>query len=1740
MAENSNQIGILFGVSGGSSIGGESGRLIVSQLQGLALEINTKSPIEFVAHLDVNASTKQIQSQLNTIAKNINFGAVGNNITKKANTSLQSLTNNIQKMGTTLLGYKGKLETTFKFADSADITKFRNLLKALQDDYDKFTSRQQNGNLISPNDVTTAQGLLDRLEKIKLEANQLQALSKNKQIGQNVALSNAKVLDKITLYLQKYQNTLSKSAPKQYQELLQLQKDVTNGVYNGTASLANNRFLDITKQARLAGGEVETLGQKIKRVFSEKFGYGVLAAAALYARQAFVKLYENVVNIDTAMTELKKVTEETDATYSKFLDNAAERAEKLGATIADTVSATADFARLGYNLEDASNLADTAVVYKNVGDGISDISTASESIISTIKAFNIEAKDAMSVVDKFNETGNRFAISSGGVGEVLLRSASALAAANNSLDESIALGTAANEIIQSPEKVGNALKVVSMYLRSAKSEAEDAGESTEGMVESVSKLRNELKNLTGGQVDILQADGQTYKSTYQILKELSQVWDSLTDLSQANILEMIGGKRNANVTSALIKNFSKAEEVLNVSANSAGSALAENEKYLESIQGKISQLKATIEALSQNLIDSSAVKWVIDFLNNVLQKLTSLTSNKWSLTATLSGLIGGVALSNSKVPIGLKKDDVARLGEGITALKEYKWALANGLSEQDAFNLSMSKAPQFAQNTAQSLKENILSYRSMAGAIGATIIQKGKDIVVSTALTAATTLLNAAISMGISLIAQAAVSGIAYFVKMIPTTKRLTEQLSNINSELADLKSENESLNSELQTTADRIKELEDKGSLTLVEENELEKLRQTNAELRAKIALNNAEQKQKQKDQTSKFVKWMEKQGGQYRTDENGYAYGSKKDIWDKIFPDTEHGLTNWQTYDFSGYIQNQYSRLDYLQSQYQEALKSGNKKQAEQVKKQIDNLQNELEDKYSEIEEQASQVEYIANPNDEEKKLNDYLDTFNVLKARIVAGTGDISGAWTQITTIPRFSEIISQLTDLGNAGELTGQKLAVMASSNELIAQLLELLGRAGLIDWKKIFGDNYDAIDRSKDGLVSYDEIQAYATDNAEQFAEALSGVANQFKAVQEATEEAEEQLSSFLEKTKSLTESFEDISGKKDSIADILAELRDDGQLSAKSMSTLFDDFSNVEGFEDFIKVLTSSKSSVQQQKDALNGLYSAYIDSKGILSDVTEETYDYTVAQLKALGVTNATEVATAGLASSLTNAAIEKGNFNEQTAESIRQQLLEKGASEAVGNQYIQAARACIEAQNKMTQAISAGVKSKLQSFGIELKGIKNVADAYQAMYNTIKKKYWNGNDLDNWAKGAGFEQYARTALGDDVYNSLVAYGAQAEAAANALAQINGLQNQLGSGMSDIKVNVPATEKSSSSKDKDPKIEEFDDWYTRLKWQRDNNIIDETNFLKQLDAKYRSHFSDRTKYLEQYAKYSQEVYEGFKKLYQDDLNAQKDSLEKQKEELKDLADARKQALEDAKDEEDYKKEQSDKREEINKLKVLIASFRGTLSLSSQKKLRELQEQLKEKEDELAEFENDKALERAKENIDKEYENQEKAINAQIGGIEEQLEKINDDLPDIRNAVIAFAQKYGVPITRAYASGTSSVPAITQENGAEIIAGNVKRGQFTMLTPSSKVWNANATQALWDFANSPEAFIGSVMERISAFKNKAMSMIYSQPVSVTVGGITIEGNADNQTVQKIKQSQKEQVESILKGFKKLQ
>ena len=188
-----------------------------------------------------------------------------------------------------------------------------------------------------------------------------------------------------------------------------------------------------------------------------------------------------------------------------------------------------------------------------------------------------------------------------------------------------------------------ALKTISMYLRSTKTELEAAGESTEGMADSISKLREELLALTHGKVDI-QLDEDSYKSTYDILKEMAGAWQDMTDMERAAATELMGGKRNSNVISALISDFSIAENSLQTALNSTGSAAKENEKYLDSIAGKLSQF----EALSTSVVDSGLPKFFIELGTNVLSATEGIINFIDVFPALMGLLSGGLSLTGQK------------------------------------------------------------------------------------------------------------------------------------------------------------------------------------------------------------------------------------------------------------------------------------------------------------------------------------------------------------------------------------------------------------------------------------------------------------------------------------------------------------------------------------------------------------------------------------------------------------------------------------------------------------------------------------------------------------------------------------------------------------------------------------------------------------------------------------------------------------------------------------------------------------------------------------------------------------------------------------------------------------------------------------------------------------------------------------------------------------------------------------
>lgn len=323
------------------------------------------------------------------------------------------------------------------------LNKLRTSIKQVDDAYDAMTKATDDESLIQAQKRFAA-AVEKTNNELKIQTREQRAANNAAKLADSRAALKTDMLN----WLQK-----NSKATKEYKSeidrlIASLDKLDQAGV-NGV----RRKFKNIDRDAELKGLKGLNFFDSMKSKIKEYSVYFGAAEMFMYAEQGLRDMFEQVKLIDSAMTELKKVTNETDATYDKFLTNAADRAKAIGTTIDGLVSSTADFARLGYGFKDAQGLAEVANIYAVVGDEIDGVEGATESLISTMAAFEDEMNGmsntdfAMSIIDKFNEIGNNFSISSGGIGEALERSASSLMAANNTIDESIALITAANTVV---------------------------------------------------------------------------------------------------------------------------------------------------------------------------------------------------------------------------------------------------------------------------------------------------------------------------------------------------------------------------------------------------------------------------------------------------------------------------------------------------------------------------------------------------------------------------------------------------------------------------------------------------------------------------------------------------------------------------------------------------------------------------------------------------------------------------------------------------------------------------------------------------------------------------------------------------------------------------------------------------------------------------------------------------------------------------------------------------------------------------------------------------------------------------------------------------------------------------------------------------------------------------------------------------------------------------------------------
>lgn len=355
----------------------------------------------------------------------------------------------------------------------------------------------------------------------------------------------------------------------------------------------------------------------------------------------------NVVReLNTALTEMRKVSDESIQTLKDYQKESFNTADAIATTGLQMQNSIADWQRLGYSIEEADELAKNSNIYKNVGD--MDISTATEHMVSSVQAWKSEFNDdavktSEEVMNRYNKIGNEFAISSADIGEAMETSAAALKAGGNDLNEALGIITAGNIIQQDASTTSSAMKILSLRIRGAKADLESMGESTDDLADSTSKLREEIKGLTG--VDIM-ADEDTFKSTAEIIKEIGAVWNQLSDVSQAATLEKLAGKNRASTVAGLIENYETIDKVIEAASNADNSALDENQKIIESIDGRIQQLSNRVQEFWYNLVDDSVVKSAVSALTTIVEGGTKLIDTFGTLPTLLTAIGAGLSFKN--------------------------------------------------------------------------------------------------------------------------------------------------------------------------------------------------------------------------------------------------------------------------------------------------------------------------------------------------------------------------------------------------------------------------------------------------------------------------------------------------------------------------------------------------------------------------------------------------------------------------------------------------------------------------------------------------------------------------------------------------------------------------------------------------------------------------------------------------------------------------------------------------------------------------------------------------------------------------------------------------------------------------------------------------------------------------------------------------------------------------------------
>lgn len=812
-------------------------------------------------------------------------------------------------------------------------------------------------------------------------------------------------------------------------------------------------FKDLQRDVVLADKNTMSFGDKLKKKLSD---YGVYLSTAMITTEAVRvarQMINDVIELDTALIDLQKTT---DASYSKLNEyyyKANDIAKQYGSTTKDIIQSTADWSRLGFTLDESEIMAQYSSMFRSISNGM-DMDTATSGLVSIMKAFDIDAEDALDgIISKINAVGNTAATSNEDIVEGLQNSSSAMAMMGATLDETIALFTAGQEIAQDSSKVGNALRTIAMRIRGY---SEDTGE-----------LSDELSDISGQVIDLTKVasndfkgislftdDSQTeYKGIYQYLQEISQIYDELGAKERQNLMEKLFGKNRASVGMAILSNFSAAEKAMGTMAGSFGSAEKEMETITESLTYKLNALKETVVGIGQNLFARGDMASVIDGLTRVLEVIDKITG-KIGLFGTIAA---GFAIGKLISPLMLFSKEIKK---GASIIDVFAAAFPHAAKGIGIFNEGLAKA---------------------AGGVD----------VLKAALSGVGTVIKAhpiiAVIGGI-------IAAVKIFDALTVSAKEAKEEMAKAFDSYNESKQKVADINNELEKTQKAYNDLLAKDSLTFAEQSELERLAKVTEQLEIQKDLAEKAEKANASAAASSAVTAYEKE---YKNDINE----EETKYYENLDYDTygENKYDAIASYNADENVSAQIAALrtlrkeiDITRKSYEEVYKvdlsSNTPEDLLKMYQDEEMIESNIWEQAKKLEEYYSQLSSV--PMEELLKIPNGVETLNEISAAIEYIYSELDPAkWKQmqldkILNLPVVSKAKSELVELAKASNNVGVTAEQIAKD---YPKLIEALDGTGFTVEDLVNQINSEA------GIINYDERRKQLVDSyTKDLEDSLSG------------------------------------------------------------------------------------------------------------------------------------------------------------------------------------------------------------------------------------------------------------------------------------------------------------------------------------------------------------------------------------------------------------------------------------------------------------------------------------------------------------------------------------------------------------------------------------------------------------------------------------------------------------------------